>query len=145
MKSAPKPAKKSAWTRRLALGLLVLAVAVLSTVLIVMLKGSSGSDRKSLPNTRDITKQSSSITYDPLRIDFAACEPGGGSTYSAFGSEHYLIEGRRGTVCVVHVGGETENPAWDGALTTMCKVPRSEGTQEFNKVRQRYCDNAPNN
>ena len=126
------------------LGSLIVSGVIIGSVLTFWLHSWTMKDWDNVPNVRDAKKSSSSITYDPVRIDFAACEPGGGTAYRSFGSDHYLIEGRKGDRCVVYVGSETENPFWDGALTTTCRVPRSTGIQEFSKV-QRYCDDAQDN
>ena len=64
-------------------------------------------------------------------VDFTACEPTTGSVFFDFGHLVYTITGIDAEHCLMEYGSEVENPRWDGALDTHCRIPVVLGVQVF--------------
>ena len=102
-----------------------------------------------------ITGQSQAITKLPepgrntsIVVDYANCSRGHDSVSYGLGHTVFAFEGISNGTCVFHMGGEIEDPRWDGALPTTCRVPTSEGKQKYAVrddgiswagLEQRYC------
>lgn len=94
------------------------------------------------PNVYDIHEHSPSVKaetngiyQDRISIDFDSCIPGKASVGVAFGSDHVVVKGSEGEDCILYLGGERENPRWDGRLSIKCRVPQSKGIQQFSSLR----------
>jgi hypothetical protein len=68
-------------------------------------------------------------------VDFELCASDKRRFDVDFGSTTVEVVGTvdDGDTCVVNLGGEIENPRWDGILDTHCEVPTSLGKIEFEK------------
>ncbi|MDO8559498.1 MAG: hypothetical protein Q7S23_00470 [bacterium] len=87
------------------------------------------------------------VTEQSVVIDFAVCQPQERRVDVAFGSTTFRVEGLREGKCALRIGGEVEDPNWDGSLPTVCEAPASLGTVQFPKGQtgvdysgiQQYC------
>jgi hypothetical protein len=59
----------------------------------------------------------------PLRIDIEQCQTGRWFTWLPFGSAWVIVQSD-GDTCKMWLGGETENPAYDGSAAQFCQFPR---------------------
>lgn len=59
----------------------------------------------------------------PLSIDPGTCTEGTWSAWLAFGSAYAGVHRRDDGACEVWLGGETENPMYDGLPTEYCRFP----------------------
>jgi hypothetical protein len=104
-------------------------------------KSAVSTNDEVFPSVWDVPEYSSSIKVndsnylDDARINFGTCVPGKASTTRGFGSDHAIIKGIEDNICVIYLGGETENPGWDGRLSIQCRVPTKKGVQEFSSLR----------
>jgi hypothetical protein len=99
-------------------------------------------DEGSYPSVYDIAHNSPSVKteysgaiLDKVYIDFGSCIPGKASVYVAFGSDHVIVTGLEGEDCILYLGGERENPRWNGQLSIRCRVPQNKGSQQFPSLR----------
>lgn len=61
-------------------------------------------------------------------VDYATCSPGSHSVSLPLGSNSYVFIGKQKDKCILYMGGEIENPRWDGRLYERCEIPTSLGT-----------------
>ena len=66
-----------------------------------------------------------------VQIDFSLCNPRKERVYLSLGSKAYEITGKEGNVCILKYGGNVENQSLAESLTTVCRVPLSEGIHDF--------------
>ncbi len=66
-----------------------------------------------------------------VQIDFSECTPHKERVYLTYGSKAYEIIGKDGDICILKYGGHVENPSLNDSLTTVCRVPLSEGSHDF--------------
>ena len=66
-----------------------------------------------------------------VEIDFDSCAPTWRRVDAAFGSITYEIVGTSREGCVMLVGGEVENPRWDGHLDKIYVIPVTLGRVVF--------------
>ena len=85
---------------------------------------------------------------DSITIDFKECKSCIEQVYVGFGSTTYvIINSQKTNYCEIKYGGEVENPNWDGALSSVCIIPKNLGNVafevtnygvDFSPIRQ-YC------
>jgi hypothetical protein len=85
------------------------------------------------PTPLTVSTTPSPSTASGISINFAACETERRRVDTSFGSTTYEVKGKKGVNCVLHYGGEVENPNSNGELPTQCMVPLTVGTAQFAK------------
>ena len=137
----PSPLKKTAHAFLL-MGIIV-AIVLGATVIYLATRPKPVSRETFVPKAGSIPGEPSvTQTFDEsgsevtmVIIDYATCNRGSTSITFAFGSEHFVFEGKQGDNCLFYLGGEMENPRWDGSLAKQCEVPINLGAQYYNVGR----------
>jgi hypothetical protein len=70
------------------------------------------------PN-RTITRDGNNM----VNINFKQCTPDREVFWVAFGSTHIMIKGLENDKCIMYLGGEIENPNYDGSTSNRCEIP----------------------
>lgn len=68
-----------------------------------------------------------------VTVNFGKCTLDIATIFVGFGSTLIEVRGKQGDKCLMYLGGEVENPSYDGRLGTRCEVPISIGKRGFNK------------